>query len=193
MRVLGTIILAVALMEWVASAAAGEALPESGAAKLAAYQICRPLAVVDMGPSGSQSATECNGIVKNMDGAKMPDNLAIRCLEDTSARPGAYKYSGTCVQSDADGDKLFMTYDGLKTGQIKWIGGTGKYKDVLGTGTVGVVVAPGGHGQSVRLHPQLRCDMDQQAEIAATPTTGGAGFPSPLTSPPRRRPSAPPR
>jgi hypothetical protein len=36
-----------------------------------------------------------------------------------------------------------MTYDGLKTGQIKWIGGTGKYKDVTGSGNLGVVVTPG--------------------------------------------------
>jgi hypothetical protein len=79
-----------------------------------------------------------------MDSQKRPDNLAIHCLEDTSARPEAYKYSGTCVQIDADGDKLFMTYEGSKSGQVKWIGGTGKYKDVDGSGSLGVVVAPGG-------------------------------------------------
>ena len=146
MRVLGTIFLfiPIALIGLSAPASASEALPENGAAKLAAYQVCHPLAVVDMGPAGSESSTECNGIVKNLDSQKAPDNLAIRCLEDTSARPEAYKYSGTCVQTDGDGDKLFMTYEGSKSGQFKWIGGTGKYKDVAGSGNLGVVVAPGG-------------------------------------------------
>jgi hypothetical protein len=144
LRVLGAVILPVALIELCAPASASDAFPENGSAKLAAYEVCRPLAVVDMGLAGSESSTECNGIVKNLDTQKPPDNLAIRCLEDSSARPEGYKYSGTCVQTDGDGDKLFMTYEGSKSGQIKWIGGTGKYKDVAGSGNLGVVVAPGG-------------------------------------------------
>jgi hypothetical protein len=143
LRISSTIFLLIALTELCTPASASEPLSENGAAKLAAYQICHPLAVVDMGAAGSVSSTECNGIVKNLDTQKLPDNLAIHCLEDTSARPEAYKYSGTCVQTDADGDKLFMTYDGSKSGQVKWIGGTGKYKDVAGSGNLGVVVAPG--------------------------------------------------
>ena len=143
MRILGAIILPIALIELCASASAGDALPESGGAKLAAYEVCRPLAAVDMGSAGSASSTECNGIVRNLDNQKPPDNLAIRCLEDSSARPDGYRYSGTCVQTDGDGDKLFMTYDGSRSGQIKWIGGTGKYRDVDGSGSLGVVAAPG--------------------------------------------------
>ena len=34
-----------------------------------------------------------------------------------------------------DGDKLFMTYEGPESGPVAWIGGTGKYKDVVGSGT----------------------------------------------------------
>ena len=143
MRILGTIFPPIALIALCAPASAGGALPENGAAKLAAYLVCHTLAAVDMGAAGSESSTECNGIVKNLDSQKLPDNLAIRCLEDTSARPEEYKYSGTCLQTDGDGDKLFMTYEGSKSGQIKWIGGTGKYKDVGGWGNLGVVVAPG--------------------------------------------------
>lgn len=143
MRVLSPICLALALAGSCAAARAGEALPETGAAKLAAYQVCRPLAVIDMGSAGSHSATECHGIVRNLDSRKAPDNLAIHCLEDTSARPEGYKYSGSCVETDGDGDKIFVTYEGAKGGQFKWIGGTGKYTDVSGSGSLGVVVAPG--------------------------------------------------
>jgi hypothetical protein len=144
LRVLGLIILSVALIGLCAPASASEALPESGSAKLAAYQVCHPLAVIDMGAAGSESSTECNGVVRNLDAQKLPDNLSIHCLESTSARPEAYRYWGTCVQTDGDGDKLFMTYAGAKSGQFKWIGGTGKYKDVGGSGSLSVVVAPGG-------------------------------------------------
>ena len=142
MRVLGAIVFSIALVELGAPAHAGDALPENGAAKLAAYQVCHPLAAVDMGAAGSDASTECNGIVKNLDSQKSPDNLAIHCLEATSARPEAYKYSGACVQTDSDGDKLYMTYGGAKTEQVQWIGGTGKYSNVRGSGALRVVVAP---------------------------------------------------
>jgi hypothetical protein len=125
-----------------APAFASDALPENGEAKLAAYQVCHPLAVVDMGPTGSESSSECNGIVKNLDSQKLLDNLAIRCLENTSTRSDNHKYSGTCVQIDGDGDQLFMTYEGAESGQVKWIGGTGKYRDIGGSGSLGVIVAP---------------------------------------------------
>jgi hypothetical protein len=140
LRVLGALVFSVAS---IVTASAGEPLPESGAAKLAVYAVCHPLAVLDMGSGGSQSSSECNGIVKNLEGPKLLDNLAIRCLEDSGSRPEGYKYSGTCVQTDGDGDKLFMTYEGSESGQIKWIGGTGKYKDVAGAGSLSVADAPG--------------------------------------------------
>lgn len=143
MRVLGAIFLPAALIASCAMASAGETLPEGGAAKLAAYEVCHPLAVLDMGAAGSQSSSECTGIVKNLNGPKLLDNLAIRCLEESGARPDGYKYFGTCVQTDGDGDKLFMTYEGTESGQIKWIGGTGKYKDVTGSGSLSVTDAPG--------------------------------------------------
>ena len=142
MRILGTLFLCIGLIEVSASARAADGPEGDGAAKLAVYQICQALAAVDMGASGSSSVTECNGIVRNLDGQKLPDNLSIHCLEATTARPEGYKYSGSCVQTDHDGDKLYMTYDGSRTGEIKWVGGTGKFKDISGAGSLSVVAAP---------------------------------------------------
>ena len=142
MRALGLIV--VPLVWLAAPACAADRLPESGSAKLAAYQVCKPLAVLDMGAAGTESATECHGVLRNLDAQKAPDNLAIHCLETTSARTDNYRYWGNCVQTDSDGDKLFVTYDGKKNGQFKWTGGTGKYKDFEGAGDISVVVAPGG-------------------------------------------------
>jgi hypothetical protein len=130
-----------------ASALAVEPLPASGAAKLAAYAVCRLAVNIDMGPVGSNSSAECIGIVKTRDGSKLLDNLAIRCEEDAKARPEGYAFTGTCIQTDNDGDKLFMIYEGPESGTITLIGGTGKYKDVTGSGSWSVADAPGNTAQ----------------------------------------------
>jgi hypothetical protein len=122
---------------------AGEPLPPAGSAKLAAYTVCHSLGGVDMGPVGAQSSAECTGIVKTRDGSKLLDNLAIRCLEESRARPDGYRFFGTCIQTDADGDKLYMTYEGPESGTLEWIGGTGKYEHIAGAGAWSVADAPG--------------------------------------------------
>ena len=81
-----------------------------------------------MGPVGSNSSAECTGIVKTRDGSKLLDRLAIRCMEESKARPEGYAFTGTCIQTDGDGDKIYMTYEGPESGTLEWIGGTGKYK-----------------------------------------------------------------
>ncbi len=143
MRALNAFLLPSALLASCGPSLAGEPLPAEGAAKLAAYAICRSLTIIDMGPVGSNSSAECTGIVKTRDGSKPLDNLAIRCLEEAKARPEGYAFSGTCIQIDGDGDKLYMTYEGPESGTLEWIGGTGKYRDVAGSGAWTVVDAPG--------------------------------------------------
>jgi hypothetical protein len=130
-----------------APALAAEPFPPSGSAKLAAYTVCRSAVIVDMGPVGSNSSAECTGIVKTQDGSKLLDNQAMRCLEEAKARPEGYAFTGTCTQTDADGDKLFLTYEGPESGDIALLGGTGKYADVTGKGTWSVVDAPGNTAQ----------------------------------------------
>ncbi len=143
LRISGASLFLVALIASHAPAFAADPLPKSGTAKLAAYAVCRSLAIVDMGPVGSQSSAECIGIVKTQDGSKLFDNLAIRCMEESKARPEGYAFTGTCIQTDGDGDKNFMTYEGPESGTVEWIGGTGKYKDIAGSGTWTVADAPG--------------------------------------------------
>jgi hypothetical protein len=143
LRTLGAFLILAAAVTSRAPAYAAEPLPNSGSAKLAAYAVCRSLASVDMGPVGSNSSAECIGVVKTRDGSKLLDNLAIRCLEEAKARPEGYAFTGTCVQTDGDGDKIFMTYAGPEGGPVEWIGGTGKYADIVGSGTWTVADAPG--------------------------------------------------
>lgn len=122
---------------------AAEPLAKTGSAKLAAAMVCRSLGRVDMEAAGSQSSAECAGVVRSADGAKPLDNMAIRCLEEARTRADGYRFFGTCVQTDADGDKLFMTYEGPESGPVAWIGGSGKYKGVAATGEWTVADAPG--------------------------------------------------
>src|ERR1700722_14041126 len=130
LRTLSAFLILAVAMASAAPALAADPFPVSGAAKLAAYSVCH-----------------CAGIVKTGDGSKLLDNLAIRCIEEAKARHEGYAFSGTCIQTDGDGDKIFMTYEGPETGTIEWIGGTGKYQDILGKGIWSVVDAPGNSAQ----------------------------------------------
>lgn len=143
MRTLGALLILAAAVASREAASAAEPFPASGSTKLAAYAVCRSAVIVDMGPVGSNSSAECTGIVKTRDGSKLLDNLAIRCIEEAKARPEGYAFTGVCTQTDGDGDKIFMTYEGPETGTVEWIGGTGKYQGVAGKGTWSVVDAPG--------------------------------------------------
>jgi hypothetical protein len=143
LRILGALLILVAAVASRAPAYAADPLPNTGSAKLAAYSVCRSAVIVDMGAVGSNSSAECIGIVKTRDGSKLLDNLAIRCLEEAKARPEGYAFTGTCVHTDSDGDKIFMTYEGPESGTIALLGGTGKYKDIAGSGTWSVTDAPG--------------------------------------------------
>ena len=147
MRALGVLLIFACAVAARAAAFADEPFPASGAAKLAAYAVCRSAVIVDMGPVGSNSSAECIGIVKTRDGSKLLDNLAIRCEEDAKARPEGYAFNGTCTQTDKDGDKLFMTYEGPESGTVALLGGTGKYNAVTGNGNWSVTDAPGNNAQ----------------------------------------------
>jgi hypothetical protein len=146
-RIFGILVVMAAWTLASASGFAAEPFPPSGSAKLAAYTVCHSAVIVDMGPVGSNSSAECVGIVKTTDGSKLLDNLAIRCLEDAKARPEGYAFTGACIHTDGDGDKLFMTYEGPESGDIALLGGTGKFAGVTGKGTWSVTDAPGNTAQ----------------------------------------------
>src|ERR1700733_5805491 len=117
LRTLSAFLIFPATIALAAPAFAADPFPVSGAAKLSAYSVCRSAVIVDMGPVGSNSSAECTGIVKTLDGSKTLDNLAIRCIEEAKARREGYAFSGTCIQTDGDGDKIFMTYEGPRPGR----------------------------------------------------------------------------
>jgi hypothetical protein len=147
LRILSAFLILPAAIASRAPALAADSFPASGAAKLAAYSVCRSAVIIDMRPVGSNSSAECTGIVKTRDGSKLLDNLAIRCMEESKARPVGYAFTGACIQTDGDGDKIFMTYEGPESGTIALLGGTGKYQDITGKGAWSVVDAPANTAQ----------------------------------------------
>jgi hypothetical protein len=123
--------------------AAGPPLPKTGSVKHVAYVVCRSAAAIDLGEVGSDSAADCRGVVRAADGSKPLDNLAMQCLEGSVARKAGYKFTGSCVETDADGDKLYLTYEGPESGPVVVLGGTGKFKGIKGQGRWSVADAPG--------------------------------------------------
>jgi hypothetical protein len=126
-----------------ATAAYAENLPKTGSVKHAAYAVCRQAVAIDLGEVGSNFSAECTGIVKTTDGSKALDNLSLRCEEDSVARKTGYKFTGACVETDNDGDKLYLTYEGPEDGPVAVLGGTGKFKGIQGAGRWRVADAPG--------------------------------------------------
>ena len=135
--------LAIVGLVALASSAAAAPLPKTGSVKHNAYVVCRSAAAVDLGPAGSNTSADCTGIVRTPDRAQPLDNLALHCLEESTARKAGYTFTGSCVETDADGDKLYLTYEGAESGPVALLSGTGKFKGIAGQGQWRVADAPG--------------------------------------------------
>lgn len=117
-------------------------LPATGSTTYAAFLTCRPLTKIDMGEFGNQSIAECVGISSRRVEDRLFDNLAVRCIEEGEARAKSYGFVGWCSQIDGDGDKFYTRYSGMETGTFTYIGGTGKYQNVVIEGQWSVKDSP---------------------------------------------------
>ena len=78
-----------------------------------------------------------------MNGTKFGNNSSVQCLGGLTASKGKFNdESGICKFLFANGDTAFTKYRGSGeigkngSGTFEFIGGTGKYKSISGTGTV---------------------------------------------------------
>jgi hypothetical protein len=60
------------------------------------------------------------------------DKSFLRCIGQQAIVNGKFSSSGTCTETDMDGDKVFIT---SVSDAFTFIGGTGKYKGITGGGT----------------------------------------------------------
>ena len=56
--------------------------------------------------------------------------MSVRCLAHYSSVGETFHFNGNCVETDKDGDNVFTTFDDKNHHMI---GGTGKYKVIMGT------------------------------------------------------------
>ena len=78
-----------------------------------------------------------------MNGTKFGNNSSVQCVGGLTASKGKFNdESGICKFLFANGDTAFIKYKGSGTigksgsATFEFIGGTGKYKSISGTGTV---------------------------------------------------------
>ena len=97
---------------------------------------------LDSSGLGTATLLEAVGTTENLKGEKMLDKMWARCMA-LSVASGPKKYiDGACVLADADGDKIFSTFDtrdldksqpDMNCGTHIITGGTGKYKGITGS------------------------------------------------------------
>ena len=126
----------VAVVPWGSLA---DPIERKGTAPYVTHFVFRPLQNINIEGVGSVTLLEATGTTDNMKGEKMLDKMAARC-EALSVDSGPKKYiDGACVLADADGDKIFSTFDtrdldksqpDLSCGTHIITGGTGKYAGI---------------------------------------------------------------
>lgn len=130
------------LLSFAGGAVLGADVPKKGTTPYMTHFVFRPLMSIEVPSLGTVTTLEAVGTTENMKGEKMLDKMSARC-EALSVDSGEKKYiDGACVLADADGDKIFSTFDtrdidksqpDLACGTHIITGGTGKYAGISGS------------------------------------------------------------
>ena len=115
---------------------------KKGTTPYVTHFVFRPVQSLDVAGLGTATLLEAVGTTQNMKGEKMLDKMSARCTA-LSVDSGPKKYiDGACILADADGDKIFSTFDTrdvdksqptLSCGTHIITGGTGKYAGITGS------------------------------------------------------------
>jgi len=137
-----TTIFSGALMAIVPGIVQAEPIEKKGTTPYVTHFIFRPVQSLEVSGLGTATLLEAIGTTQNMKGEKMLDKMSARCTA-LSVDSGVKKYiDGACVLADADGDKIFSTFDTrdvdksqpkMNCGTHIITGGTGKYAGITGS------------------------------------------------------------
>ena len=137
-----TAVLSTMLMTVSLGAALADPMEKKGTTPYVTHFIFRPVQSLEVPGLGTATLLEALGTTSNMKGEKMLDKMSARCTA-LSVDSGPKKYiDGACVLADADGDKIFSTFDtrdvdksqpAMNCGTHVITGGTGKYKGITGS------------------------------------------------------------
>lgn len=114
-------------------------LPPEGEFSVTYYNIYQPSKAVPTADNKNASITEETQIFANDAGNGFLHNATGRCVFMTVGNPSEAQNSGYCTRVDADGDMIFMSFNGIRSGteskgSSKYLGGTGKYVSLTGSG-----------------------------------------------------------
>ena len=102
--------------------------PKSGEAEYDTYYVFENLVTMDSG-AGIGAVDEFTGITRNVKGEELFDDMSVHCLMHWTLIGDKWDGSGSCVETDRDGDKIFTTFD---ANAHYLVGGTGKYQGITG-------------------------------------------------------------
>jgi hypothetical protein len=154
-----TAVLSTMLMTVGLGAALADPMEKKGTTPYVTHFIFRPVQSLEVPGLGTATLLEALGTTSNMKGEKMLDKMSARCTA-LSVDSGPKKYiDGACVLADADGDKIFSTFDtrdvdksqpAMNCGTHVITGGTGKYKGITGSepfacNAMPALAGPGGY------------------------------------------------
>ena len=135
-------LLSAVFVAFAPGAAGAQTIEKKGTTPYVTHFIFRPLMSIDIPGLGTATTLEAVGTTQNMKGEKMLDKMSARCTAlSVDSDPKKY-IDGACILADADGDKIFSTFDTrdvdksqptLNCGTHIITGGTGKYAGITGT------------------------------------------------------------
>ena len=109
-------------------------LPKSGSTKATGYQTFVFADALDGWDTAFQpDIFVMTAVIRNEKEGGPFDKNTMRCVGQEAIIAGAYKNSGTCTETDTDGDKMFIAFG---SGTFTYLSGTGKYKGITGGGTI---------------------------------------------------------
>jgi hypothetical protein len=142
-----------------------------GSTSYVTYYTTQPLTTLDLGePTSNAVAVQLTGVTRNLSGQKAFDNMSVRCIGYHETLAGKLQAQGSCVEIDAEGDKVFTTY---VAGVHTLIGGTGKYKGISGTAPFAVISrlpSPGAGMGAIAVEHKVSWQCAEGTPLAPSPS-----------------------
>ena len=122
-------IAAIFLCAFPATSTFAQDFPKKGEAEVDTYYVFDTRATFPKNELGAAGIDEFNGVSRNVKGEGPFNDMSVYCLAHWTMIGDAYKSNGSCIETDRDGDNIFVTFD---EGSDYLLGGTGKYKGITG-------------------------------------------------------------
>ena len=140
-RIFTTAIVFGAVSALIPSLVLGDEMPKKGSTSYTTHYVFRPLGITEIRDVGKVTALMLVGTTENTKGEAFFDKMDVKCYA-IKVEGGTPYLDGACVSADADGDRVFSTFDSreLDKSQPDMIcgthtitGGSGKYKGITGS------------------------------------------------------------